>query len=53
MLGRLGELIEQFLVSLGLALSQLSEQEKSMITLLLVFLLVAAGVAAALQTAHF
>jgi hypothetical protein len=52
MLDRLGELIEQFLVALGLALSRLSADQKSMITLMLTFLLVAAVVARVLQIMH-
>jgi hypothetical protein len=52
MLDRLNELIEQFLVALGLTLSQLSPEEKTMITLLLTFLLVAAVVARFLQMVH-
>jgi hypothetical protein len=52
MLDRISELIEQFLVGLGLILSRLSTEEKTMITLLLTFLLVAAAVARVLQMAH-
>jgi hypothetical protein len=52
MLDHLGELIEQFLVALGLALSRLSPEQKSMVTLLLTFLLIAAAVARFLQIAH-
>jgi hypothetical protein len=52
MLDRLNELIEQFLVALGLVLSRLSQEEKTMITLLLTFLLVAASVARVLQIAY-
>jgi hypothetical protein len=52
MLERLSELIERFLVALGLTLSRLSPEEKTMITLLLTFLLVASAVARALQMAH-
>lgn len=49
MLDRLNELIEQFLVGLGLTLSQLSAEQKTMITLLLIFLVVAAAAARVLQ----
>jgi hypothetical protein len=52
MLDRFNELIEEFLVGLGLTLSQLSAEEKSMITLLLAFLLIAAVAAPALQMAR-
>ncbi len=52
MLDRLGELIEEFLVALGLMLSRLSPEQKSMVTLLLTFLLIAAAVARVLQIAH-
>jgi hypothetical protein len=52
MLDRLNELIEQFLVGLGLTLSRLSAEEKRMITLLLAFLLIAAVAARALHMAH-
>jgi hypothetical protein len=51
MLDRLSELIEQFLVALGISLSRLSSEEKTMITLLLTFLLVAAAIARALVMA--
>jgi len=43
MLDRLNELIEMFLVGLGQALSRLSAEESTMITLLLIFLIVAAA----------
>jgi hypothetical protein len=46
------ELIERFLVSLGLALNQLSAEEKTMVTLLLAFLIVGAAAARGLQMAH-
>jgi hypothetical protein len=52
MLDRLGELIEMFLVGLGQALSRLSSEEKTMITLLLAFLIVASAAAHALQMSH-
>lgn len=52
MLDRLNELIEQFLVGLGLTLSRLSTEEKRMITLLLAFLLIAAVASPALQMAR-
>jgi hypothetical protein len=48
MLDRLNQLIEQFLVGLGLALSRLSAEQKAMITLLLTFLVVAAAAGRAL-----
>jgi hypothetical protein len=53
MLDRLNEWIELFLVGLGQALSRLSADEKKMISLLLVFLLVAAAAARALQMVHW
>ncbi|HEX9200669.1 MAG TPA: hypothetical protein VF865_13990 [Acidobacteriaceae bacterium] len=49
MLDRLSELIELFLVGLGQAISRLSAEEKTMITLLLSFLIVAAAAARALE----
>jgi len=52
MLERLSEIIEQFLVALGLTLSRLSAEEKNMVTLLLTFLLVAAAVARVLHVLH-
>ena len=53
MLDQINQLIERFLVGLGLALSRLSAEEKGMITLLLAFLLVATAAARALRMAHF
>jgi hypothetical protein len=47
------QLIERFLVGLGMALSKLSAEEKNMITLLLAFLLVATAAARALRMVHF
>jgi hypothetical protein len=52
MMDRLGELLERFLVALGLTLSRLSPEEKGMVTLLLTFLLVAAAITRVLQMAH-
>lgn len=52
MLDHLNELIERFLVGLGLALSRLSAEEKTMVTLLLVLLVIAAAAARALYAAH-
>jgi hypothetical protein len=52
MLDRFTELIEQFLVGLGLTLSRLSSEEKTMVTLLLAFLLVAAAAAGVLHRAR-
>jgi hypothetical protein len=49
MLDRLNELIEELLVGLGLTLSALSKEEKTMITLLLAFLLLAAAAARVLH----
>ncbi|MDP9049299.1 MAG: hypothetical protein M3O31_01040 [Acidobacteriota bacterium] len=51
-MGRIGEIIEEFLVSLGLALSRLSPEETSMVTLLLAFLLVAMAMSRFLALAH-
>jgi hypothetical protein len=42
MLDRLGELLEQFLVGLGQFLTRLSSEEKTMISLLLALLMIAA-----------
>ena len=52
MLDRFNQWIEQFLVALGLALSRLSNEETTMITLLLVFLMVAMIATRVLQAAH-
>ena len=52
MMDRIGEIIERFLVALGLALSRLSPEEKGMVTLLLTFLLVAAAITRVLQMTH-
>jgi hypothetical protein len=52
MMDRIGQIIEQILVSLGLALSRLSPEEKGMVTLLLTFLLVAAAITRVLQMTH-
>ena len=52
MLDRINELIEQFLVALGLTLSRLSDEETTMVTLLLGFMMVAVIAARALQAAH-
>jgi hypothetical protein len=49
MLDRISQIVERFLVALGMTLSRLSPEEKSMVTLLLTFLLVAAAVARVLQ----
>jgi hypothetical protein len=49
MMDRIGEMIERFLVSLGLTLSRLSPEETRMVTLLLTFLLVAATITRVLQ----
>jgi hypothetical protein len=42
MLDRLGELLEMFLVGLGQFLTRLSSEEKTMISLLLALLMIAA-----------
>ncbi len=52
MLDRINQLIEQFLVALGLALSRLSDEEKTMVTLLLGFLMLAMIATRVLQAAH-
>ena len=49
MLDRLGELLEQFLVGLGQFLTRLSSEEKTMISLLLGLLMIAAAMARALN----
>lgn len=49
MLDRINEMITLFLVGLGQALARLSEEEKTMIGLLLAFLLVAAAASRALH----
>jgi hypothetical protein len=51
-LDHFNELMERFLVGLGLAISRLSAEEKNMISLLLAFLLVATIAARALHMAH-
>jgi hypothetical protein len=43
MIERLTELLERFAVGLGLVLGRLSAEEKTMITLLLTFLMLAAA----------
>lgn len=52
MLDRINEMITLFLVGLGQALSRLSDEEKTMVSLLLSFLLVAAAASRVLH-AHF
>jgi hypothetical protein len=52
MLDRLNELIEEYLVGLGLTLSRLSSEETKMITLFLASLLVAAAAACVLHMAR-
>lgn len=49
MMDRIFEMIELFLVNLGMALSRLSSEEKQTVTLFLASLLLAAVVAHALQ----
>ena len=49
MLDRLGELFEQFLVGLGQFLTRLSSEEKTMISLLLTLLMIAAAMARTLN----
>ncbi|HEY5056873.1 MAG TPA: hypothetical protein VII58_11990 [Acidobacteriaceae bacterium] len=49
----INEMIERFLVALGLTLSRLSEEEMGMVTMLLLFLVVAAVASRALRMAHF
>lgn len=53
MLDRLGELLEMFLVGLGQALMRLSSEEKTMVSLLLSLLVIAAAMSHALQASHF
>jgi hypothetical protein len=53
MLDRLGELLEALLVGLGQFLQRLSSEEKTMIGLLLAFLMMAAAMSRALQMSHF
>lgn len=48
MLDRIGELLEQFLVGLGQFLTRLSSEEKTMISLLLTLLMIAAAMSRAL-----
>jgi len=50
MLDDFNEMIERFLVALGLTLSRLSEEETGMVTLLLMFLM---GAAVASRALHF
>ena len=45
----INEMIERFLVALGLALNQLSEEETGMVSLLLLLLVVAAAVSHGLR----
>jgi hypothetical protein len=52
MLDRINELIEQFLVALGLTLSRLSDEETTMITLLLGFMMLAMIASRFLRAAH-
>ena len=49
MLDRIGELLEQFLVGLGQFLTRLSSEEKTMISLLLTLLMIAAAMSRALS----
>ncbi len=49
----INEMIERFLVALGLLLSRMSEEETGMITLLFLLLVVAAAASRALRLAHF
>ena len=51
MLDQLNEIIERFLVGLGLALNSLSDQETGMVSMFLVGLVVAAVAARALRFA--
>jgi len=53
MLDRLGELLEALLVGLGQFLQRLSSEEKTMIGLLLGFLMLASAMSRALQMSHF
>ncbi|HXE06432.1 MAG TPA: hypothetical protein VN612_00965 [Acidobacteriaceae bacterium] len=48
----INEIIERFLVALGLTLSRMSEEETGMITLLLVLLVVAAAATHILRAAY-
>jgi len=48
----INEMIERFLVALGLALSRLSEEEMGMVTMLLLLLVVAAAASHGLRV-HF
>ena len=49
MLDRIGELLEQFLVGLGQFLTRLSSEEKTMISLLLTLLMIAAAMSRVLN----
>jgi uncharacterized protein YgfB (UPF0149 family) len=52
MLDRINQWIEQFLVGLGLALSRMSTEETTMVSLLLGFLVLAMAASRALRFAH-
>ncbi len=49
MLDRINELIEMFLVSLGITLNRISDEEKTMVTLFLALLAAAAVMSHVLQ----
>ena len=49
----ISELIERFLVALGLALNRMSEEETGMVTMLFVFLALAAAMTRVLQHVYF
>jgi hypothetical protein len=51
MMGRIAELIEMVLVNLGMALTRLSDEEKTTVSLFLASLVLAAVAAHALQVA--
>lgn len=48
-MGPINEIIERFLVALGLALNRMSEEETGMVTMLLLFLAIAAAITRVLQ----
>jgi hypothetical protein len=48
----INEIIERFLVALGLALSRMSEEQTGMVTLLLVLLVIAAAATHILRAAY-
>jgi hypothetical protein len=52
MLDRINEMIEMFLVGLGLHLSRFSDEEMSMITVLLALLMLAAAATGVLRATH-